>query len=115
MVREAALEASGSCASILRFKRDTALQPAGSDPPAVEQDPQPEQNLQNLLASDLLPLTLGPLLGMVLSGVSPGERRAHLRFYDFELANGFFQGNVDVGSVAAPVRVPRTRSSAFRP
>ena len=115
MVREAAFDASGTCASILRDERETALQPTGSDPPAVEQDPQLEQNLKDLLASDLASLTLGRLLGMVLSGVSLGERRAHLRDHDSELANGFFQRNVDVGSVAAPVRVPRTRSGALRP
>ena len=94
MVREAAFDASGSCASILRDERKTALQPTGSDPPAVEQDPQLEQNLKDLLASDLASLTLGQLLGMVLSGVSLGERRAHLRDHDSELANGFFQRNV---------------------
>ena len=115
MVREAAFDASGFCASILRDERKSASQPTGSDPPAVEQDPQLEQNLKDLLASDLASLTLGQLLGMVLSGVSLGERRAHLRDHDSELANGFFQRNVNVGSVAAPVRVPRTRSGAFRP
>ena len=35
------------------------MQPTGSDPPAVEQDPQPEQNRKDLLASDLASLTLG--------------------------------------------------------
>ena len=90
------------------------MQPTGSDPPAIEQDSQPAPNLPDLLASDLASLTLGQLLGMVLSGVSLGERQAHLRQHDFELANGFYQRNVNVGSVAAPVQVPRTRSGAFR-
>ena len=76
------------------------MQPTGSDPPAVEQDAQLEQNLQDLLASDLPSLTLGQLLGMVLSGVSLGERQAHLRDHDSELANAFFQRNVNVGSGA---------------
>ncbi|MDE0627169.1 MAG: transposase, partial [Bryobacterales bacterium] len=91
------------------------MQPPESDPPAIGQDVQLEQNLKDLLASDLASLTLGQLLGMVLSSVSLGERRAHLRDHDSELANGFFQRNVNVGSVAAPVRVPRTRSGDFRP
>ena len=91
------------------------MQPPESDPPASGQDAQLEQNLKDLLASDLASLTLGQLLGIALSGVSLGERRAHLRDHDSELANGFFQRNVNVGSVAAPLRVPRTRSGDFRP
>ena len=74
---KAAFDASESCSSILRNEWTTALQPKGSHPPAVEQDPQLEQNRKDLLASDLTSLTLGQLLGMVLSGVSLGERRAH--------------------------------------
>ena len=45
----------------------------------------------------------------------PREAAGHLRDHDSELANGFFQRNVNVGSVPAPVRVPRTHSGAFRP
>ena len=115
MVREAAFVASPSCPSILRSERKTALQPPESDPPASGQDARLEQSLKDLLASDLASLTLGQLLGMVLPGVSLGKRRAHLRDHDSELANGFFQRNVNVGSVPAPVRVPRTHSGAFRP
>ena len=67
VVREAAFDASGTCASILRDERETALQRTGSDPPAVEQDPQLEQNLKDLLASDLASLTLGQLLASARS------------------------------------------------
>ncbi|MDE0124857.1 MAG: hypothetical protein OXN97_09815, partial [Bryobacterales bacterium] len=88
------------------------MQPPESDPPASGQDAQLEQNLKDLLASDLASLTLGQLLGMVLSSVSLGERRAHLRDHDSELANGFFQRNVNVGSVAAPRCCPPAISGA---
>ena len=74
------------------------MQPPESDPPASAQDAQLEQNLKDLLASDLASLTWGQLLGMVLSGVSLGERRAHLRDHDSELANGFFQRNVNAAA-----------------
>ena len=70
--------------SILRSERKTALQPPESDPPASGQDSQLELYLKDLLASDLASLTLGQLLGMVLSCVSLGERRAHLRDHDSE-------------------------------
>ena len=44
-------------------------------PPATAQDSQLPQNLKDLLASDSASVTLGRLLGMVLSGVSLGERQ----------------------------------------
>ena len=59
--------------------------------------------------------TLGQLLGMVLSGVGLGEGRAHLRDHDSEFANGFFQRNTNVRSVAAPVRFPHAHSGSLCP
>ena len=88
MVGEAAFDTSGSCSSILCNERNKALEPADSDPPAIEHDSQSVRNLSYLLASDLASLTLSQLLGMVLSGLSLGERPAHLRDHDSELANG---------------------------
>lgn len=48
-------------------------------PPATEQDSQLPQNLKDLLASALPTVTLGQLLGTVLSGVSLAEPQNWLR------------------------------------
>lgn len=64
-------------------------------------------------ASDLTSLTLGQLLGMVLFGVSLGERRAHQNDHDSELANGSFQGAVNVAS--AGVSVPEATVTCILP
>ena len=74
--REAVSNASGSCPSILRSERKTALQPPESDPPASGQDSQLELNLKDLLASDPASPTLGQLLGMVLFYVEEVPEKA---------------------------------------
>lgn len=74
VVRGVAFVVPGLCSAILRSDRKAALQPTPSDPPAVGQDSQLEQNLEDLLASGLAYLTLGQFLGMVLSGVTARPR-----------------------------------------
>lgn len=65
------------------------MQPTDSDPPVIEQDSQLLQNLRDLPDSDLASMTLGQPPCKVLSNVSLGERQAHPRDHDSDLANGF--------------------------
>ena len=68
-----------------------------------------------MLGADLASLTLGELLGATLSSVCLGERQAYLEQSPSEVPNGFYQRKVNVGSLAVPLRVPRTRNADFRP
>ena len=74
-----------------------------------------QQELEQLLSSDLASMTLGQLLGMTLSSLCMGERQAHLRGDASDSGNGFYEHGVQVGSVPVSMSVPRTRKSEFRP
>jgi transposase-like protein len=75
-----------------------------------------EKEIAEALACGLGNLSLRELLGMTLSTVGQAERRAYLsRVGSTDKGNGAYERSLQVGSIPVGLRVPRTRSGAFRP
>ena len=71
--------------------------------------------VERALASGLGNYTLRELLSWMLSSVGVAERQAYLERMGEDKANGFYDRGVQLGSLPVEIRVPRTRTGAFRP
>src|SRR6201997_339150 len=76
--------------------------------------PPTEKNIPSS-ESDLADFSLRELLGMLLSSVGLAERKAYLERLRQDQPNGFYDRSLQLGTIPVDVRVPRTRSSDFRP
>src|SRR5438552_5425909 len=71
--------------------------------------------LAELLESGIGDVSLRELLGMLISSVGASERKAYLSRESQDKANGFYDRNLQVGTIPIDIQVPRTRSGQFRP
>ncbi len=74
-----------------------------------------EHDIERLLSSGLENFSVRQLLGMMLSAAGQAERRAYLTEADDDKGNGGYERSLNVGSIPVDIRVPRTRTSNFRP
>ena len=74
-----------------------------------------QQQLATLLESGLAEGTLNDLLALLLTRLAQAERSVYLADAPEDKANGFYSRTLEAGSLPLTVRVPRTRTSAFRP
>ena len=74
-----------------------------------------KMTLAQLLKSDLADMSLREVLGVLLSNLGEGERKAYLARESQDKANGFYPRTVQLGSLPIDVEVPRTRNGGFRP
>ena len=74
-----------------------------------------KKQVEAVLASGLADFSLRELLGSLLSGVGVVERDVHLAHRVDDRPNGFYDRSLQVGSIPVDIRVPRTRTGAFRP
>src|SRR5437667_620766 len=71
--------------------------------------------LAEVLESGIGDVSLRELLGMLISSVGASERKAYLSRESQDKANGFYDRNLQVGTIPIDIQVPRTRSGQFRP
>jgi transposase-like protein len=71
--------------------------------------------MSQLMETGLADITLGDLLGSMMSSAGAVERSAYLNRETTDKANGFYERQVHIGSVPVNLEVPRTRSGKFRP
>ena len=71
--------------------------------------------LAQLLESGIGDVSLRELLGMLISSVGVSERKVYLSRAAEDKANGFYDRNLQVGTIPVDIEVPRTRSGRFRP
>src|SRR5947207_2548339 len=71
--------------------------------------------LAQLLESGIGDVSLRELLGMLISSVGVSERKTYLSRASEDKANGFYERNLQVGTIPVDIEVPRTRSGRFRP
>jgi transposase-like protein len=75
-----------------------------------------EKEIAEALACGLGNLSLRELLGMTLSTLGQAERRTYLsRVGSSDKGNGSYERSLQVGSIPVELKVPRTRTGAFRP
>ena len=74
-----------------------------------------KSDVDRLLQTSLADFSLRELLGLLLSSTGVAERNVYLEKSGHDKPNGFYDRSLQVGSVPVDVRVPRTRSGAFRP
>src|SRR5205085_8349477 len=72
-------------------------------------------NLADVIEAGIGDVSLRELLGMLISSVGAGERKAYLSRVAEDKANGFYDRNLQVGTIPVDIQVPRTRSGQFRP
>jgi len=80
--------------------------------------PTPDQldpQLTALLEGKLAAGTLNELLAILLSRLALAERSAYLDATPEDKANGYYSRSLEAGSLPLSLKVPRTRSGAFRP
>src|SRR5260221_12136958 len=77
--------------------------------------PNRKTELVELLESGIGDVSLRDLLGMLISSVGASERKAYLSRESHDKANGFYDRNLQVGTIPIDIQVPRTRSGEFRP
>src|SRR5262245_5250750 len=93
-----------------------ATDPKPSVSPNAASAPQPlPAEVQQALVAGLGNYNLRELLSLMLSSVGVAEREAYLERMGEDRANGFYDRAVQVGSLPVEIRVPRTRTGAFRP
>src|SRR6266704_2736426 len=71
--------------------------------------------LAAVLESGIGDVSLRDLLGMLISSVGASERKTYLSRVSEDTGNGFYDRNVQVGTIPVDIQVPRTRSGEFRP
>ena len=74
-----------------------------------------QDQLDELAAGSLADATVNELLSALLSRLAAAERGTYLREAHEDKANGFYSRRLEAGSLPLSVKVPRTRSGAFRP
>lgn len=74
-----------------------------------------KNDVDRLLQTGLADFSLRELLGLLISSAGAAERNVYLEKTPTDTPNGFYDRSLQVGSVPADVRVPRTRSGEFRP
>jgi transposase-like protein len=74
-----------------------------------------QDQLDELAAGALGDATVNELLSTLLNRLAAAERTVYLRKADTDKANGFYSRGLEAGSLPLSIRVPRTRSGAFRP
>lgn len=74
-----------------------------------------KNDVDRLLQTGLADFSLRELLGLLISSAGAAERNVYLETTPTDTPNGFYDRSLQVGSVPADVRVPRTRSGEFRP
>ena len=93
-----------------------ATDPKSSVSPNAASAPKPlPAEVEQALAAGLGNYTLRELLSWMLSGIGVAERQAYLERRGDDKANGFYDRALQVGSLPVDIRVPRTRTGAFRP
>src|SRR5439155_7911239 len=71
--------------------------------------------LDEVLESGIGDVSLRDLLGMLISSVGASERKTYLSRVSEDKGNGFYDRNLQVGTIPVDIQVPRTRSGKFRP
>ena len=71
--------------------------------------------LAEVLESGIGDLSVRELLGMLISSVGVSERKAYLSRATQDKANGFYDRNLQLGTIPVDIEVARTRSGRFRP
>ena len=71
--------------------------------------------LAEALESGIGDVSVRELLGMLISSVGASERKAYLSRVSEDKANGFYDRNLQVGTIPVDIEVARTRSGRFRP
>ena len=71
--------------------------------------------LAEVLETGIGDVSLRELLGMLISNVGISERKAYLSRASEDKGNGFYDRNLQVGTIPVDIQVPRTRSGQFRP
>jgi putative transposase len=77
--------------------------------------PNGKTELDAVLESGIGDVSLRDLLGMLISSVGTSERKAYLSRVAEDKGNGFYDRNLQVGTIPVDIQVPRTRSGQFRP
>jgi putative transposase len=72
-------------------------------------------HLTEVLESGLGDVSLRQLLGLLISSVGVAERQAYLARVSQDKPNGFYDRNLQLGTLPIDIEVPRTRSGQFRP
>lgn len=92
----------------------TDPKPSLSPKTATEASSMPVE-IERALSAGLGDFSLRELLSLMLSSVGQAERQAYLERTRDDLANGFYDRSLQVGTIPIEVQVPRTRSGEFRP
>jgi putative transposase len=74
-----------------------------------------KNDVDRLLQTGLADFSLRELLGFLISSAGAAERNVYLEKTPADKPNGFYDRSLQVGSIPADIRVPRTRSGDFRP
>jgi putative transposase len=74
-----------------------------------------KNDVDHLLQTGLADFSLRQLVGLLISSAGAAERNVYLEKSPADRPNGFYDRSLQVGSVPTEIRVPRTRSGAFRP
>jgi putative transposase len=74
-----------------------------------------KNDIDQLLQTGLADFSLRELLGVLISSAGAAERNAYLEKAPNDRPNGFYDRNLQVGSMPVDIRVPRTRTGEFRP
>ena len=74
-----------------------------------------KSDVDQLLQTGLADFSLRELLGLLISSAGAAERNVYLEKTAADKPNGFYDRSLQVGTVPADIRVPRTRSGEFRP
>lgn len=82
-------------------------------PSSISADAKTE--IDRLLQAGLGDFSLRELLGLLVSSAGAAERNVYLQDNPVDRANGFYDRDLQLGSIPIDVRVPRTRSGEFRP
>jgi transposase-like protein len=74
-----------------------------------------KSDVDRLLQTGLADFSIRELLGLLISTAGSAERNVYLEKSSADKPNGFYDRSLQVGSIPTDIRVPRTRSGAFRP
>jgi len=74
-----------------------------------------KSDVDRLLQTGLADFSIRELLGLLISTAGSAERNVYLENSPADKPNGFYDRSLQVGSIPTAIRVPRTRSGAFRP
>jgi putative transposase len=74
-----------------------------------------KSDVDQLLQTGLADFSLRELLGLLVSSAGAAERNVYLEKTPTDKPNGFYDRSLQLGTIPVEVRVPRTRTGAFRP